>query len=118
MSGSNNVPDGVSQGRVCLVDDAGQPVLHFSGEIDRQVVREFRVTVPPARWPARADVRDVTYMSSAGLELLVHLGRKQKRAGCELELVEPSRALRELLAQTGLYRVFRSVSAARADARS
>ena len=111
MSGSNNVPDGVSQGSVRLLDDTDPHVLHFSGEIDRHVVREFRVTVPPARWPARADVRDVTYMSSAGLELLVHLGRKQKRAGGELELVEPSRALRELLAQTGLHRVFRSVKA-------
>jgi anti-anti-sigma factor len=55
-------------------------------------------------------------MSSAGLELLVHLGRKQKRSGSELELIEPSRALRQLLAQTGLHRVFRFVAATPAAA--
>ena len=111
MSGSNNVPDVVSQGSVRLLDTDDPSVLRFSGEIDRQVVREFRLAVPPAKWPARVDVREVTYMSSAGLELLVHLGRKQKRSGGELELIEPSRALRGLLAQTGLQRVFRSVRA-------
>ncbi len=116
MSGSSHVPDGVSQGAVRLLDDVDPPVLHFSGEIDRHVVRDFRVHVRPAQWPARADVRDVTYMSSAGLELLVHLGRKQKRSGSELELIEPSRALRQLLAQTGLHRVFRFVAATPAAA--
>ena len=65
----------------------------------------------PAEWPARVDARTVTHMSSAGLELLVHLARKQKRAGGELELVEPPTSLRVLLHRTGLTRVFRSVPA-------
>ena len=86
-------------------------LLVLSGEIDKDVVRHFRVTVRPADWPARVDAREVTFMSSAGLELLVHLARKQKRSGGELELVEPPTSLRLLLSQTGLNRVFRSVPA-------
>ncbi|SFD03587.1 anti-anti-sigma factor [Klenkia taihuensis] len=96
-------------GSVELSADGTQ--LVFSGEIDKDVVRQFRVTVRPADWPARVDVREVTFMSSAGLELLVHLARKQKRSGGELEVVEPPTSLRLLLNQTGLTRVFRSVPA-------
>ncbi|WP_165839280.1 STAS domain-containing protein [Klenkia marina] len=89
----------------------GGSLLVLSGEIDKEVVRHFRLTVRPADWPARVDARGVTFMSSAGLELLVHLARKQKRAGGELEVVEPPASLRMLLTQTGLSRVFRSVPA-------
>ena len=96
-------------GSISLVDDGA--LLVFTGEIDKDVVRHFRVTVRPAQWPARVDAREVTFMSSAGLELMVHLARKQKRAGAELELVEPPTSLRLLLNQTGLNRVFRSVPA-------
>ncbi|SDF70408.1 STAS domain-containing protein [Klenkia brasiliensis] len=96
-------------GSVELSPDGTQ--LVFTGEIDKDVVRQFRVTVRPADWPSRVDVRGVTFMSSAGLELLVHLARKQKRAGGELEVVEPPTSLRLLLNQTGLNRVFRSVPA-------
>ncbi|KQS60817.1 hypothetical protein ASG36_08110 [Geodermatophilus sp. Leaf369] len=96
-------------GSISLVDDG--ELLVFTGEIDKDVVRHFRVTVRPAQWPSRVDAREVTFMSSAGLELMVHLARKQKRAGAELELVEPPTSLRLLLNQTGLNRVFRSVPA-------
>lgn len=96
-------------GSIFLVDDGG--LLVFTGEIDKEVVRHFRLTVRPAQWPARVDAREVTFMSSAGLELMVHLARKQKRAGAELELIEPPTSLRLLLNQTGLNRVFRSVCA-------
>ncbi len=96
-------------GSISLVEDGTQ--ILFTGEIDKEVVRHFRVTVRPAQWPARVDARGVTFMSSAGLELMVHLARKQKRAGAELELIDPPTSLRLLLAQTGLNRVFRSVPA-------
>ncbi len=96
-------------GSITLAGDGS--LLVFTGEIDKEVVRHFRVTVRPAQWPARVDARGVTFMSSAGLELMVHLARKQKRLGGELELVEPPTSLRLLLNQTGLNRVFRSVPA-------
>lgn len=96
-------------GSVQLEQDGSLLVLR--GEIDKEVVRHFRLAVRPADWPSRVDAREVTFMSSAGLELLVHLARKQKRAGAELEVVEPPASLRMLLTQTGLSRVFRSVPA-------
>ncbi|GAA4333474.1 STAS domain-containing protein [Klenkia terrae] len=96
-------------GSIELADD-GQ-LLVFTGEIDKDVVRHFRLMVRPADWPSRVDAREVTFMSSAGLELMVHLARKQKRAGAELEVIEPPTSLRLLLNQTGLNRVFRSVPA-------
>jgi anti-anti-sigma factor len=94
--------------------EQGGGLLVLRGEIDKEVVRHFRLTVRPADWPARVDAREVTFMSSAGLELMVHLARKQKRSGAELEVVEPPASLRMLLTQTGLSRVFRSVPASAA----
>ncbi|MEI4272985.1 STAS domain-containing protein [Klenkia sp. LSe6-5] len=102
-------PTALDHGSITLAE--GGALLVLDGEIDKDVVRHFRVTVRPADWPARVDARGVTFMSSAGLELMVHLARKQKRAGGELELVEPPTSLRLLLNQTGLSRVFRSVPA-------
>jgi anti-anti-sigma factor len=51
------------------------------------------------------DLTEVTSLDSAGLELLVHLARKQKRTGGELEVVEPPPRLRRLLEKSGLTRV-------------
>ena len=101
-------------GSITLSEDGSLIVV--TGEIDKDVVRHFRVTVRPSQWPARVDARGVTFMSSAGLELMVHLARKQKRAGGELELIDPPTSLRLLLNQTGLNRVFRSVPAPAAPA--
>ena len=59
----------------------------------------------PPSWPARVDLSAVTAMDGAGLELLLHLARKQKRFGGELEVVEPPAALRRVMEQGGLTRV-------------
>jgi ABC-type transporter Mla MlaB component len=89
-------------GEVSWAEDATGPLLRFSGVIDREAVRRFRLLVPPASWPARADLGAVTGLSAAGLELLVHLARKPRRRGAELELTAVPDHLRPVLAQAGL----------------
>jgi ABC-type transporter Mla MlaB component len=79
--------------------------LRFTGTITRDVVRTFRLRVRPPSWPARVDLSAVTAMDGAGLELLLHLARKQKRFGGELEVVEPPAALRRAMERGGLTRV-------------
>ncbi len=93
------------RGCITLVDDGGQPHLRLTGAIDKGAVRAFRLRVRPAAWPSRVDLTEVTSLDSAGLELLVHLARKQKRTGGELEVVEPPPRLRRLLEKGGLTRV-------------
>jgi anti-anti-sigma factor len=94
----------VPGGEIVLVED---PVRHlrFTGDIGKDAVRDFRLQVRPASWPARVDLSDVGAMDSAGLELLLHLARKQKRFGGELEVVEPPAPLRRLMEQSGLTHV-------------
>jgi ABC-type transporter Mla MlaB component len=89
-------------GEVVWAGDATGPLLRFSGSIDREAVRRFRLLVPPSSWPARADLGAVTALSPAGLELLVHLARKPRRRGGELELTALPEHLRPVLARAGL----------------
>ena len=89
-------------GEVVWAEDATGPLLRFSGSIDREAVRRFRLMVPPSSWPARADLGAVTALSAAGLELLVHLARKPRRRGGELELTAVPDHLRPVLARAGL----------------
>ena len=91
-------------GRIEL-DEGPVRQLRFSGPITKDVVRQFRLNVRPTDWPARVDLSAVTAMDTAGLELLLHLARKQKRFGGELEVVEPPPALRRTMEQGGLTRL-------------
>ncbi len=91
-------------GRIEL-DEGPVRQLRFAGPITKDVVRQFRLTVRPTDWPSRVDLSSVTAMDTAGLELLLHLARKQKRFGGELEVVEPPPALRRTMEQGGLTRL-------------
>jgi anti-anti-sigma factor len=92
-------------GEVVRAEDATGPLLRFTGSIDRDAVRRFRLLVPPASWPARVDLGAVTELGPAGLELLVHLSRKPRRHGGELVLTAVPDHLRPVLAQAGLSRL-------------
>jgi anti-anti-sigma factor len=105
-----------SGGSITLVDDAVRHV-RLRGAIDKAAVREFRLRVRPASWPARVDLSEVTSLDAAGLELLVHLARKQKRTGGELEVVQPPAPLCRLMERSGLTRVSHWVAAGAAAAR-
>ena len=89
-------------GEVRWDEDATGPLLTFTGRIDRETVRRFRLLVPPASWPARADLAAVTALDVAGLELLVHLARKPARTGKRLELLAVPAHLRPSIERAGL----------------
>jgi ABC-type transporter Mla MlaB component len=92
----------VRPAEIVSTEDAIGPLLRFSGAIDREAVRRFRLLVPPASWPPRADLAAVTTIDAAGLELLVHLARKPRRRGDELEVLGVPGQLRPVLARAGL----------------
>jgi ABC-type transporter Mla MlaB component len=94
--------DGAAAGEVRWTEDATGPLLTFTGRIDRETVRRFRLLVPPASWPARADLSAVTALDVAGLELLVHLARKPARTGSRLQLLHVPEQLRPALQRAGL----------------
>ena len=98
-------PDPAARGEVVWAEDDTGPLLRFSGVVDRDAVRRFRLLVPPASWPSRADLSGVTSLDAAGLQLLVHLARKPRRRGGELELVGLSEELRPVLVRAGLSRL-------------
>ena len=99
-------PDpGDGPGQIVWAEDPTGPLLRFSGAIDREAVRRFRLLVPPASWPPRADLAAVSTIDAAGLELLVHLARKPRRSGGELELLALPTGLRPVLERAGLSRL-------------
>ncbi|MCZ2830964.1 STAS domain-containing protein [Modestobacter sp. VKM Ac-2986] len=102
MSLSVHPADGPAAGEVRWVEDATGPLLVLTGRIDRETVRRFRLLVPPASWPARADLSAVTTLDVAGLELLVHLARKPARTGSRLELLDVPERLRPAIERAGL----------------
>ena len=101
MTAGTDPADGPA-GEVRRTEDAAGPLLAFTGRIDRETVRRFRLLVPPASWPARADLSAVTALDVAGLELLVHLARKPARTGARLQLLEVPEHLRPAIARAGL----------------
>jgi ABC-type transporter Mla MlaB component len=105
-SAAAHVPAGGSPvGTVQLGEDASGPLLRFTGRVDKEVVRSFRRGVAPASWPSRVDLTAVTGLDPAGLELLVHLARKQARTGETLQVVGLAGAVRPALERAGLGRL-------------
>jgi anti-anti-sigma factor len=89
-------------GETVWFEDAAGPLLRFSGSIDREAVRRFRLLMAPASWPPRVDLATATSIDAAGLELLVHLARKPRRRGGELEVIALPEHLRPVLTRAGL----------------
>jgi anti-anti-sigma factor len=91
-----------AEGEIVWTEDATGPLLRFRGTVDREAVRRFRRLVPPASWPPRVDLAEVTAIDAAGLELLVHLARKPRRRGGELEVLAVPAGVRPALDRAGL----------------
>jgi anti-anti-sigma factor len=100
---AGSAPD--AGGDIVWAEDETGPLLRFSGVIDREAVRRFRRLVSPASWPPRADLGEVSSIDAAGLELLVHLSRKPRRRGGELQLTALPEELRPVLVRAGLSRL-------------
>ena len=79
-NGGDAVPGSV------VLADADGPVLQFAGEVGKDAVRAFRLRVPPALWPEQVDLSATTSLDAAAVQLLVHLARKPRRQGRELQV--------------------------------
>ena len=83
-------------------------VQRWSGEIDAAAIQAGRVPAIPELLPGEAlalDLSGVTFMDSSGIGLVVGLYRGRVRSGAGLVLVNPSAAVRSLLAALNLDRL-------------
>jgi anti-sigma B factor antagonist len=85
----------------------GQPaVVTLEGEIDLASVPQVEARIAAAerngRGPLVIDLRNVTFMDSSGLRLLLAAHRRAEESGRDFALVRGSEAVDRLLKVTGL----------------
>ena len=96
--------------------DGGKTVVTLRGEIDaalRDQAGEAMVTVVVQNAPVVIDVGDISFIDSSGLAFLVQLHRLCSESSLDLELLDPSDNLLELIEVLGMgdqFRVRRSES--------
>jgi anti-anti-sigma factor len=80
--------------------------VRVSGEIDLSTVEEVRAGAMGGAGPAPdrlvLDLRDVTFMDTSGIRLLVELMRREAEGGPALVVVEAHPSVRRLLDIAGL----------------
>lgn len=87
----------------------GLATVSCRGRLVSSHVDEFDEAVRPLIPGARRivlDFNDVTHMDSSGLGTVVRLYVSAKAAGCELQLVNLSKAIRKILSMTNLLSFF------------
>jgi anti-anti-sigma factor len=99
-------------GPTCLTatTDAGHPLLRIQGELDRDHLRPVTEAIVAAGLHAkgvvRLNLRDVPFMSSAGLRALILAQRTLGPLGKEVHIVDASAQALQLLAITDLEAYF------------
>jgi len=104
---ASNVP--VPRLKLDVQTTEGATVVRVSGKLTRAVVATFKEQVKGLIPPATRLVLDlggVAYMDSSGLGGLVSVYVTAKRAGCDLQLINLSKRVRELLGSLHLLSVF------------
>jgi anti-anti-sigma factor len=98
------------------VIDGGTEVSHvkLSGRMDPHGTTQIRdrlraETVERGR-PAVVDLREVTFITSVGIGLLVDCSEGTRRVGCKFVLVPPAGHADEVLRKTGVYEIIPSAS--------
>lgn len=89
--------------------DAGGAVLRLSGEITSANAREVgqrAIGALPGAGRLRVDLSEVTYLSSAGLRMLVLLYRDAESAGTDVTLSGLSPRLRFVMRAAGFLELF------------
>jgi anti-anti-sigma factor len=84
-------------------------IVRMSGNLTRDVAQTFKEQVKALIPRAKCivlDLSDVAYMDSSGLGAVVSVYVTAKRAGCELQLINLSKRVRELLGLTHVLSVF------------
>ena len=100
--------DGGSEG-ITVELDGGAAVVHLRGDVDvdmRAAASRAMVAVLGCDGPVTVDASDVGFIDSSGLAFLLQLHGIATGAGRPLTLVDPSGAVRNLLARVGLDGMF------------
>lgn len=92
------------------VDHAGsEAVVRLSGKLvagtTDVLYQEVRRLIPDSK-KIVLDLSDLAYMDSIGLGTVIRLYVSAKSAGCDLQLINLSKRIRELLGVTNLLSVF------------
>lgn len=90
---------------MALVAEAERSVVRAWGEIDlsvRRTVGEMCQAVAARKLPLVIDARDVTFIDSTGMSVLVRLARDAEAGGYPVVLENAPWMLRELLTITGV----------------
>ena len=95
----------------------GAPLrLAFQGELDLHAARGLRATLNQAVGDSASepvvDLRDVTFIDSTALGVLVHAAEQMRRQGRTLELLVTDGPVMELLTTSGLVDRFHIVAPA------
>jgi anti-sigma B factor antagonist len=104
---SPNVPTSRLKLDVRAVEDA--TVVRLSGNLTRDDAATFKEQVKaliPQTKRLVLDLSEVAYMDSSGLGAVVGVYITTKKAGCDLQLINLSKRVRELLGLTHLLSVF------------
>lgn len=87
----------------------GATVVRLSGKLTRDDASTFKEQVRsliPQTKGLVLDLSDVAYLDSSGLGAIVGVYVTAKKAGCDLQLINLSKRVRELLGMTHLLSVF------------
>jgi anti-anti-sigma factor len=103
----SNVPSSRLKLDIQTVEDA--TVVRLSGNLTRDDAATFKEKVKaliPQTKRLVLDLSEVTYMDSSGLGAVVSVYITARKAGCDLQLINLSKRVRELLGLTNLLSVF------------
>jgi len=105
------VPDRGRDLRIEVADTTSPTTVVLAGEIDLESSPRLREALLAIAGSGETrvvvDMTHVTFMDSTGLSALVGPLKRFRRAGGEITLRSPTRAVRKVLEITGLHRVFR-----------
>ncbi|WP_182113469.1 MULTISPECIES: STAS domain-containing protein [unclassified Actinotalea] len=97
--------EGTEPSGMALTEEPDRSVVRAWGEIDlsvRRGVGDLCQAVADRGLPVVVDARDVTFIDSTGMSVLVRLARDAEVRGYPISLVDAPWMLRELLAITGV----------------
>lgn len=90
------------------------PVIALSGEVDMSAVGNVEAAissiVPSEAELAVVDLRNVTFLDSSGLRVILRIDREQREAGKRLVVVRGGRRVARVLELTGAERQLEIVS--------
>lgn len=89
----------------------GYSLVRLGGRLDAHTAEEYKTQLQTLITPARTwvvgDLGDLQYISSAGLNLLIHVCRELRKQGGDFRLANVQSYVKEILDLTGATKIFR-----------